>query len=74
MKSFCYAALYIRVSTDRQEELSPDAQKRLLIDYAKKNNIIVNSEHRKRYFRKICKQPSGISENDRHGKDEATPV
>lgn len=45
MKSFCYAALYIRVSTDRQEELSPDAQKRLLIDYAKKNNIIVNSEH-----------------------------
>lgn len=45
MKSFCYAALYIRVSTDRQEELSPDAQKRLLIDYAKKNGIIVNSEH-----------------------------
>ena len=29
-------ALYIRVSTDAQEELSPDAQKRLLLDYARK--------------------------------------
>lgn len=37
-------ALYIRVSTDKQEELSPDAQKRLLIDYAKKNGIIINDE------------------------------
>lgn len=36
-------ALYIRVSTDAQEELSPDAQKRLLLDYAKKNNIIVSN-------------------------------
>ena len=36
MKSAC---AYIRVSTDKQEELSPDAQKRLLIDFAKKNNI-----------------------------------
>lgn len=26
--------LYIRVGTDRQEELSPDAQKRLMLDYA----------------------------------------
>lgn len=39
------AALYIRVSTDRQEELSPDAQKRLLIDYAKKNDILVMNEY-----------------------------
>ena len=31
MKSAC---AYIRVSTDKQEELSPDAQKRLLIDFA----------------------------------------
>lgn len=37
-------ALYIRVSTDKQEELSPDAQKRLLLDYAAKNNIIVSEE------------------------------
>ena len=33
--------LYIRVSTTDQAELSPDAQKRLLLDYAKKNNIII---------------------------------
>lgn len=38
-------ALYIRVSTDKQEELSPDAQKRLLIDYAKNNHILVAEEH-----------------------------
>ena len=38
-------ALYIRVSTDKQEELSPDAQKRLLLDYAKKNKILVKPEH-----------------------------
>ena len=30
------AALYIRVSTEDQTELSPDAQKRLLLDYARK--------------------------------------
>ncbi|HCJ08270.1 MAG TPA: recombinase family protein [Lachnospiraceae bacterium] len=35
---------YIRVSTDRQEELSPDAQKRLIYDYAKKNNIELTDE------------------------------
>lgn len=39
------AALYIRVSTDKQEELSPDAQKRLLIDYAEKNNMLVSEEY-----------------------------
>lgn len=38
-------ALYIRVSTDKQEELSPDAQKRLLLDYAKKNKILIRKEH-----------------------------
>lgn len=36
-------AAYIRVSTDKQEELSPNAQKRLILDYAKKNNIIISS-------------------------------
>ena len=30
------ACLYIRVSTEDQTELSPDAQKRLLLDYAQK--------------------------------------
>src|SRR5690554_1409660 len=39
------AALYIRVSTDKQEELSPDAQKRLLLDYASKNSMIVPKEY-----------------------------
>lgn len=42
MKTAC---AYIRVSTDKQEELSPDAQKRLLLDYAKKNNISILKEH-----------------------------
>lgn len=39
------AALYIRVSTDKQEELSPDAQKRLLLDYAKSHDMLVSPEH-----------------------------
>lgn len=39
------AALYIRVSTDKQEELSPDAQKRLLLEYAKSHNMIVAPDH-----------------------------
>lgn len=38
------AAIYIRVSTDRQEELSPDAQKRLILEYARKNHIVVLEE------------------------------
>ena len=38
-------ALYIRVSTERQEELSPAAQKRLLLDYAKRNKILIQDEH-----------------------------
>lgn len=38
------AALYIRVSTHGQEELSPDSQKRLLLDYAKAHNMIVPGE------------------------------
>lgn len=45
MKSMKIAALYIRVSTGMQEELSPDAQKRLLIEYAKKNGYIVPKEY-----------------------------
>ncbi|MCM1307129.1 MAG: recombinase family protein [Butyrivibrio sp.] len=38
------ACAYIRVSTDRQEELSPDAQKRLIADYCKKNGLIIKEE------------------------------
>lgn len=39
------AACYIRVSTNMQEELSPDAQKRLLNEYASKNDILVSSQY-----------------------------
>ena len=39
------AALYIRVSTDDQVEYSPDAQKRQLLEYAKKNDIIVDDDY-----------------------------
>lgn len=39
------AALYVRVSTGRQEELSPDAQKRLGLEYAKKNKLLIRPEH-----------------------------
>jgi DNA invertase Pin-like site-specific DNA recombinase len=38
------AALYIRVSTDDQIEYSPDAQKRLLTEYAEKHNMLVSNE------------------------------
>lgn len=37
-------AAYIRVSTDDQTELSPDAQKREILKYAKANQIIVPPE------------------------------
>lgn len=35
-------AIYIRVSTDKQEELSPDAQKRLILSYAKTHDIFID--------------------------------
>lgn len=38
------AALYIRVSTEDQTEYSPTAQRKILLDYAKKNNIEVMPE------------------------------
>lgn len=38
-------AIYIRVSTDKQEELSPDAQRRLLLDYSRDHNIDVPAEY-----------------------------
>ncbi len=36
-----YAFGYVRVSTDKQEELSPSSQEKLLREYAAKNNIVV---------------------------------
>ncbi len=38
-------ALYIRVSTDEQVEYSPEAQIRVGLDYAKKNNIVIPKEY-----------------------------
>ncbi|MEE1085774.1 MAG: recombinase family protein [Schaedlerella sp.] len=40
-KNLLVGALYIRVSSHGQDELSPDAQKRLGLDYAKNNGIII---------------------------------
>lgn len=37
-------AAYIRVSTDKQDEYSPEAQKRLIYEYAEKNNIIISPD------------------------------
>ncbi|HEX3021264.1 MAG TPA: recombinase family protein, partial [Lachnospiraceae bacterium] len=39
------AAIYIRVSTEDQAEYSPDAQKRLLLEYANRNHYDVPSEY-----------------------------
>ena len=38
-------ALYVRVSTHNQDELSPDAQIRLGEDFAKKNDITILKEY-----------------------------
>lgn len=38
-------AAYIRVSTDMQVELSPDSQLKLIKQYAKQNDIILNKEY-----------------------------
>ena len=41
MEQLKYAYGYVRVSTDKQEELSPDSQEKLLRNYAKQHNIIL---------------------------------
>lgn len=38
------ACSYIRVSTDKQDEYSPQAQKRLVLEYCKKNNILISND------------------------------
>ncbi len=37
-------AYYIRVSTDDQAEFSPDSQRKKILEYAEKNNIIIPEE------------------------------
>lgn len=44
VKALLMGALYIRVSSHDQDELSPDAQKRLLLEYAKANGIIIQED------------------------------
>ena len=58
------AAAYIRVSTHMQEELSPDAQKRLLLEYAKKNHMILPKE-----FIYVDKDDEGHGTLKRYRKD-----
>ena len=48
-----YAYGYVRVSTDKQEELSPDSQEKLLREYAAKNK-------NGRFFREMVKRENGI--------------
>lgn len=40
-----YAAAYLRVSDDRQDEYSPDSQLKLIREYATKNNYIIPDEY-----------------------------
>ena len=40
-----FGAAYIRVSTESQDEYSPEAQKRLIFEYAKAHDIVINKEH-----------------------------
>lgn len=40
-----YAAAYLRVSDDRQDEYSPDSQLKLIKEYAKKNDYIIPDEY-----------------------------
>lgn len=46
-------AYYIRVSTDDQAEFSPDSQRKKILEYAEKNNIIIPEE--------FCFEDIGIS-------------
>lgn len=45
MNDMKLGAAYIRVSTAEQAELSPDSQLKMIMDYAKHNNIILSNDH-----------------------------
>ena len=70
-------ALYIRVSTHEQDELSPDAQIRLGLEYAKSNNIIVPKEYvfvesvsgRKAKNRREFQRMISVAKSDNHPID-----
>ena len=44
-KALEIGAAYIRVSTDDQTELSPDAQLRVILDEAKKDGFVIPPEY-----------------------------
>ena len=56
------AAAYIRVSTDRQTELSPDSQLRIIKEYANKTGTI---SRQSTYFEKTDCQ-ANMSKNGRN--------
>lgn len=71
-----YGYGYVRVSTDKQEELSPDSQERLLRDYAKNNNIIlleifseIGISGRKADKRPEFQRMIGLAKSDEHPVD-----
>ena len=67
--NFRECALYVRVSTDKQDELSPDAQIRLGTEYAKKNGLHL---HRARHIRKEGRQTTGVPADDRRSQIRRT--
>lgn len=69
-------ALYVRVSTDKQEELSPDAQRRLLLEYAKKNDIVISADYiytENGISGRHGRQAAGVPAHDRGGQVRGTP-
>ena len=86
MSALKNGALYIRVSTADQTELSPDAQQRLLLDYAKKNGIVIAKEFifeesvsgrhadRRPKFQEMIALKAGFSPDRRDSGLEIQPV
>lgn len=60
------ACAYVRVSTDKQEELSPDSQIREIKEYAARNNMLISKIYVEEHgiSGQKCQQTPGISEND----------
>lgn len=65
-------AAYIRVSTDDQAELSPDAQLRVILDEAKKDGFIIPPEYvfeeKKGISGRKAGNRAGVPEDDRRRK------
>ena len=57
-------AAYIRVSTDDQAELSPDAQLRVILEDAKKDGFIIPPEYIFEEKKGISGRKAGVPEDD----------